>query len=97
MKKVTLEEQEIVLLKTGSDDFVTISTSYSADFRLMNRLGIEPYMSQGNCQQYRVPKSWFRRISRGWKIAPPRVISEEQKKNASKRAKIHGFKKRVSA
>jgi len=98
MTKVSFGEQEIILLKCKSEDFVTISTSDPADIRLMDRLGIEPYMLQGHCWQYRVPKSWFRRTSKGWIVAPPRVVSEEQKKNASKRAKIHGFKKkRVSA
>jgi len=98
MTKVSLEEQETILLKSGSDDFISISTSYPADIRLMDRLGIKPYMLQGHYRQYRVPKSWFRRTSKGWIVARPRVVSEEQKKNASKRAKIHGFKKkRVSA
>jgi len=94
MSKVSLAEQEIILLKCRSDNFVSISTSELADFRLMDRLGIEPYMSQGNCRQYRVPKNWFRRISRGWMVARPRVVSEEQKKSASKRARIHRFKKK---
>ncbi len=98
MTKVSLSEQETILLKSGSEDFVSISTSYLADIRLMERLGIEPYSSQGHCWQYRVPENWFRRTSKGWMVAPPRVVSEEQKKNASKRAKIHGFKKKgVSA
>jgi len=98
MSKVSLAEQETILLKCKSEDFVSISTSYLADIRLMDRLGIEPYSSQGHCWQYRVPKNWFRRTSKGWMVARPRVVLEEQKKNASKRAKIHGFKKKgVSA
>ena len=77
MTKVSLAEQETILLKCKSDDFVSISTSDSADIRLMARLGIEPYSSQGHCWQYRVPENWFRRTSKGWIVAPPRVVSEE--------------------
>ena len=87
MTKVSLSEQETILLKSGSDDFVSISTSDSADIRLMERLGIEPYMLQGHYRQYGVPENWFRRTSKGWIVAPPRVVSEVQKKNAPKSSK----------
>lgn len=70
-------ETETVITMNDEDAFAVVWTCQRRMTTQMRKRGIEPVEQDGYGARYHVPKNWI-------KINPPRRVSEEQRKRASR-------------